>query len=128
MFFISDMLHLQHLFLKLSLGSPVGDALSGLLLLELAAFQVGSMEKCILDIGRDLTADCFENNLCRIRVIYQSSGVLLQQYQQVLRLDLISTNTVPNASSELASSPSSLEMSMAKEKRLVGESYSCKKE
>jgi hypothetical protein len=34
--------------------------------------------------------------------------------------DLISADTVPNASAELVSSPSSSEMSMAKENRLFG--------
>jgi hypothetical protein len=43
-------------------------------------------------------------------------------------LDLISTDIVPSAREELASSPSSSETSMAKENRLFGESCSGKEE
>jgi hypothetical protein len=38
MLLLGDTFHLQHLFFELSLGSLVGDTLSGLLVLELAAF------------------------------------------------------------------------------------------
>jgi hypothetical protein len=45
--------------------------------MELSAFQVGCLEECILDVGRDLTTDCFEDHFCKVRVIYQLGGVLL---------------------------------------------------
>jgi hypothetical protein len=38
MLLIGDMLHLQHLLFKLGVGSSIGKALSGFLVLELATF------------------------------------------------------------------------------------------
>ena len=59
------------------MGGSIGKALSGLLVLELAALQVCSLEKNFLGIGWDLTPKSFKQSFGWIRVINQLSSVFV---------------------------------------------------
>jgi hypothetical protein len=54
----------------LGVGGSTYKALNGLLILKLAALQMGGLKKYLLSIGRNLTAAALKDNLGRIRVIY----------------------------------------------------------
>jgi len=51
------------------MGGSIGKTLGSLLILELVALQVCSLEKNLLGIGRDLTSERFEQSFGWIRVI-----------------------------------------------------------
>jgi len=61
----------------LGLGSSVSKALNNFLVLEVAALQMGNLEKYLFGIGRDLTMKSLEDSFGRVRVIYQLSCVLV---------------------------------------------------
>ena len=69
MLLIGSALHLYHLLFDLGVGGSTYKALNGLLILKLAALQMGGLKKYLLSIGRNLTAAALKDNLGRIRVI-----------------------------------------------------------
>jgi len=68
-FLISKVFHFHYLLRKLGVGGSIDKMLGSLLILELAALQVCSMEKDLFGIGRDLASESFEQSFCWIRVI-----------------------------------------------------------
>ena len=65
-----SMLHLQHLLFKLGVGGSIGKASSGLLVLKLAALQVGGLKEYFLGIGRNLTAKSLEDSFGWIGIVH----------------------------------------------------------
>ena len=70
MLLIGSVLHLQHFFVQLGMSGSIGNALNDLLVLKLAALQVGSLKKHLLSIGRNLTMESLEDCLGRIEIIH----------------------------------------------------------
>jgi len=65
------------------MGGSIGKALGGLLVLELAALQVCSLEKDLFGIGRNLASKSFKQSLGWIGVIDQLGCILMKQGQQI---------------------------------------------
>jgi len=70
MLLIGGMLYLQYFFFELGVSSSIGKALNGLLVLKLAALQVGSLKKHLLGISKNLTMESLEDSLGQVRVVY----------------------------------------------------------
>jgi len=68
------------------MGGSIGKALSGLLVLELAALQVCSLEEDLFGVGRDLASKSFKQGLGWVGVINQLSCILMKQGQQIFQL------------------------------------------
>jgi len=60
------------------MSGSIGEALSGLSVLELSALQVSSFEENLLGIGRDLASESFEQNLGWVGVINQLGCILMK--------------------------------------------------
>jgi len=69
MFLIGKVFHFHYFLRELGMGGSIGKALSGLLVMELAALQVCSLEEDLFGIGRDLASKSFKQSLGWIRVI-----------------------------------------------------------
>jgi len=85
---------------------------------------VCSLKKSLLSIDRDLASESLKQGLGWIRDINQLSCILMSRVNRSSSFALISADEILIAWEELASSPSSSEISMAKENRLSGESCS----
>jgi hypothetical protein len=70
MLLIGSTLHLQNLFFELGVGGSICKALNGLLILKLAALQMGGLKKYLLNIGKNLIAKTLKDGFGQIRVIY----------------------------------------------------------
>jgi hypothetical protein len=62
-FLIGNMLYLQHILFKPGMSGPIGEALISLLIAELAAFQMGSLEEDFFCISWNLTTEGLEYGL-----------------------------------------------------------------
>jgi len=78
MFLISKVLYLHYFLCELSVSSSIGKTLGGLLILELAAFQVCSLKQDFFYIGWDLASKGLEQSFGWIRVIDQLGSILVQ--------------------------------------------------
>ena len=65
------------------MSGSIGEALSGLLVLELLALQVCTLEEDLLGITRDLASESFKRSLGWIGVINQLGCILMKQGQQI---------------------------------------------
>jgi len=107
------------------MSSSIGKALNSLLILKLSTLQVSSLEEDLFSIDRNLASKSLEQGFGRIGVINQLGRVLMKEGRQIFQLySNLSADEIPTAREELASSPSSSEISMAKENKLSGESCS----
>ena len=128
MLFIGSVLQLQHLLFKPGVSCSIGKALDSRLVLKPATLQVSRLEEHLLDIGRNLTLEAAWSVLNMTLAGLESSTSLVvsccNRASKSSNFDLISTDAIPTAREELASSPSSSEISIAKENRLSEESCS----
>ena len=68
------------------MSGSIGKALGSFLILRLAALEVCSLKKSLLDIGRDLASESFKQSLGWIGVINQLGCILMKQGQQIFQL------------------------------------------
>jgi hypothetical protein len=80
MFLIGKALYLHYFLYELDVSSSVGKTLGGLLVLELAAFQVCSLKQDFFYIGWDLASKRLEQSFGRIRVIDHLGNILVQYW------------------------------------------------
>jgi hypothetical protein len=62
----------------MGLSSSIGKALDGSLVLQLAAFQMCSLEEGFFDIGRNLISKGLEQGLGWVRIVDQLGCVLMK--------------------------------------------------
>ena len=79
MLLIGEELHFHHLLRKLSLSSSIGKTLGSLLVLQLTALQMCSLEEDFFSIGRNLASEGLEQSLGRVRVIDQLGCILMKE-------------------------------------------------
>ena len=121
---IGKAFHLHYFLWELGMGGSIGKTLGSLLILEVAALQVCSLE----------TISSASPGIWPLRALNRafagsesSTNWAVSWWSRANRSSsfaLIAAKEIPTAWEELSSSPSSSEISMAKENKLFGESCS----